>query len=388
MRTISPLTAQVIVDEIGNEIHTHINFMDAGGYIIASTDEARIGTLHEGAQKVIRERLEYLYVTADMETPTMKAGVNLPIVIHESIIGVIGITGEVERVVGYGKIVQHMTQIMIEDGLIKDEHRYDRRVRYRFLEEWISGRGNKYSWGFVERGEKLGIDVRKPRRVMIIHIAAYHQLSVTLEGQEKLEQVETTIRHSIEHEKECLYLRMPPQQIVLVPVCSNAQMKKLAQWLKEKIYSRYEEKLLIGIDSMLENDGTVFRMCGEAEKAVNCAVPDIREIVLYDDLCMDLFMNEIALGSMEEYIRKLFNGQREEEIEEYMKLIDAYFAYEGSITRTANSLYIHKNTLQYKLKKMESITGKDIRIPSEAAIYYIAREFYRRLWKKERLTRF
>ena len=75
-------------------------------------------------------------------------------------------------------------------------------------------------------------------------------------------------------------------------------------------------------------------------------------------------------------------------MEEYMQLIDAYFAYEGSITRAASALYIHKNTLQYKLKKMETITGKDIRIPSEAATYYIAREFYRRLWKKERIMRF
>lgn len=388
MRRISPLTAQVIVDEIGNEIHAHINFMDADGYIIASTDENRIGMLHEGAQKMIREQLECLYVTADMETPTMKAGVNLPIVIHEAIVGVIGITGEVERVVGYGKIVQHMTQIMVEDGLIKDEHRYDRRVRYRFLEEWISGVRNKYNWEFVERGEKLGIDVRRPRRVMIINIATYHQLSVTLQGQEKLEQMETTIRHSVEREGECLYLRMPPKQIVLVPVCSNEQMKQIAERLKEKIYSRYEETLLIGIDSNSNNDRIVFKMCDEAEKAVTCAVPLVREIVFYDDLYMDLFMNEISLGSMEEYIRKLFSGQSEEDVEEYMQLIDVYFTYEGSITQAANALYIHKNTLQYKLKKLETITGKDIRNPSEAAAYYIAREFYQRLHKKERLTRF
>jgi len=223
---------------------------------------------------------------------------------------------------------------------------------------------------------------------MAINIASYHQLSVTLEGQEKLERIETTIRHMIEQENECLYLRIPPKQIMLVPTCSNMQMKQLAQWLKERIYSRYEETLLIGIDSISENGRTVFNMCQEAEKAVACAVHGKREIVYYDDLCMDLFMDEISLGSMEEYIRRLFIGQREGEVEEYMQLIDAYFTYEGSINQAANALYIHKNTLQYKLKKMETITGKDIRIPSEAATYYIAREFYRRLWKKERLIRF
>ena len=380
------MTAQVIVDEIGNEIHTHINFMDANGYIIASTDQARIGMLHEGAQKVIREHLEHLYVTVDMETATMKAGVNLPIVIHETIVGVIGITGEVERVIGYGKIVQHMTQIMVEDGLIKDEHRYDRRVRYRFLEEWIAGMGNKYNWEFVERGEKLGIDVRKPRRVMIIHIDTYHQLSTSLEGQEKLEQIETTIRHIIERENEGLYLRLPPKQIVLVPACSDTKIKQLAQKLKTRIYSRYEEILLIGIDSLSKDESIIFKRCNEAEKAVACAATVVREIVFYDELCMDLFMNEITLSSMEEYIRRLFPRQSGEAIEEYMQLIETYFAYEGSITKAANALYIHKNTLQYKLKKMEAITGKDIRIPTGAATYYIAKEFYQKLLKKGRVT--
>lgn len=67
-----------------------------------------------------------------------------------------------------------------------------------------------------------------------------------------------------------------------------------------------------------------------------------------------------------------------------MQLIETYFAYEGSITKAANALYIHKNTLQYKLKKMEAITGKDIRIPTGSATYYIAKEFHQKLLKRGR----
>ena len=54
---ISQTAAQSIVEEIGREIQEHINFMDQEGYIVASTDEARLGTLHTGARRIIEEKL-------------------------------------------------------------------------------------------------------------------------------------------------------------------------------------------------------------------------------------------------------------------------------------------------------------------------------------------
>ena len=36
-----------------------------------------------------------------------------------------------------------------------------------------------------------------------------------------------------------------------------------------------------------------------------------------------------------------------------MMLIEAYFAYDGSINKMADALYMHKNTLQYKLKRWQ-----------------------------------
>ena len=45
--------AQAIVEEVGAIVGQHINMMDPEGYVIASTDPERIGTLHEGARKII-----------------------------------------------------------------------------------------------------------------------------------------------------------------------------------------------------------------------------------------------------------------------------------------------------------------------------------------------
>ena len=52
--------AQSIVEEVGAVVGQNINMMDRRGYVIASTDETRIGSLHEGARKLIEEHLPEL----------------------------------------------------------------------------------------------------------------------------------------------------------------------------------------------------------------------------------------------------------------------------------------------------------------------------------------
>ena len=69
--------AQSIVEEVGAVVGQNINMMDRRGYVIASTDETRIGSLHEGARKLIEEHLPELYVEVGHATPTSRPGLNL-----------------------------------------------------------------------------------------------------------------------------------------------------------------------------------------------------------------------------------------------------------------------------------------------------------------------
>ena len=43
----------------------------------------------------------------------------------------------------------------------------------------------------------------------------------------------------------------------------------------------------------------------------------------------------------------------------------------------ADALYIHKNTLQYRLKRLEELTGCDVRRPSQAPVFYMAVLFFK-----------
>lgn len=375
---IAQETAQTIVEEIGREIHENINFIDDRGYIIASTDEERIGNVHEGAKRIIREKLDELYITAEMETSSTRKGLNLPIRINHEIVGVIGITGEKEQVMGYGNIVRRMTEIMLEDSLSKDERRYDRRVRYRYIEEWIEMPRGLYNQNFIERGRRLGIDITRPRRAMMLEVERYHELSFSMEGQRKLEGIESTVRHLISTFPEALYLREPERQICLVEACSDQKLRELSDKIAEVIEQKYDEVLLFGMDGQVKGSDDAGKICREAKRALECCKYPDETRLFYDDLNVEILMNDITDQTMEEFLYKLFPTATMEELKEDMELIEEYFRCEGSVTRAAERMFVHKNTLQYRLKKLKETTGKDIRLPSEAAVYMMALYCYRK----------
>ena len=113
---LSRRSAQQIVEQIGKLVRQNINLMDESGHIIASTDPKRIGSFHQGAYRIISERLPELYITPEMETPSVRQGINLPLEVKGKVVGVIGITGGYQEVFSYGQIVKKMTEILIAEG--------------------------------------------------------------------------------------------------------------------------------------------------------------------------------------------------------------------------------------------------------------------------------
>lgn len=101
-----------------------------------------------------------------------------------------------------------------------------------------------------------------------------------------------------------------------------------------------------------------------------------RWLVCYSKLTLGLFVDEVSRTTREEYVKRIFAFMSDEEIAKWVSLLEVFYRCEGSITETASELYIHKNTLQYQLKKLASITGYDPRNLSCAGLYQTAINFY------------
>lgn len=370
---LSYLSAQQIVQEISEIVGQHVNMMDSDGIIIASTDPSRVGHVHEGAKRIVEENLAELYVSPDMETATTRNGLNLPLNINGQVVGVVGITGRYEQVIGYGKIVKKMTEILLREGYEQDEKRLDQRVLNRFLEDWIIGDGLVRASVLAERGMRLGIDITLPRRVMIVSIKDSAHYINTSNGQKLIENVEKTVSEQAKREGGII-LRNAGRQILLAVGRGDANIQNFALSLQRQVHRRFGISLCIGVDGHAED---LHKAYIKAQKAWRSAMYSADGIALYDQLCLEIFVEDVSKQSKKEYLHKVFTGCGYEEIRYWVGILNVYFSAEGSISQAAQQLYMHKNTFQYKLRKLEEITGYDVRLPSQAPILYMASNFFR-----------
>lgn len=214
---ISKNSAQQIVKEIGKLVRQNINLMDETGHIIASNDPSRIGNFHEGAYRIIQGHLSEFYITPELESqmPNVRQGINLPIEVGGEVQGVIGITGDYADVIKYGQIVKKMAEILIRERIDLDTRHLDQRVRSRFLEDWILGSGLSNPQALSERGFALGIDIRTPRRCIVVSAKNREAYTGSLEGQLLIEKMEGLISAHLAP-KNCIILRNAARQILLL----------------------------------------------------------------------------------------------------------------------------------------------------------------------------
>ena len=73
------------------------------------------------------------------------------------------------------------------------------------------------------------------------------------------------------------------------------------------------------------------------------------------------------------FIKEIFDGKSPDEFdEETLTTINKFFENSLNVSETSRQLYIHRNTLVYRLDKIEKSTGLDLRIFEDAITFKIA----------------
>jgi len=376
---ITRSNAQRIVEEMEGIIHKHINMMDSSGYIIASTDPLRIGQFHGAAQRVIANRMDELIVSGDGDFEGAREGINLPIMFNDEIIGVIGITGSLDEVKQFGLIIKKMTELLVLDSYKKEQGQLEDRTRSYFIEEWIFGNSHEDDRTFEVRGRLLGIDIHKPRIVAVQYLASTaSDESSEIDMQRIREKIIRDLKKEIEYNKDNIVISIGSKYIYLFNSKSTAFVRDKLEEIKNKLEANYAVRVSTGIGNIRTNYNGISQSYLEAEKALKVSLSSsAREIRLYDDINIELFIEEIPHRVKREFVKKIFRGCTEKEISEWIEILEVFFKYNGSINRAADEMYIHKNTLQYRINKLIRRTGFDPRVTKDALLLYLALLIYR-----------
>ena len=171
-----------------------------------------------------------------------------------------------------------------------------------------------------------------------------------------------------------IFTRTASMMICLVAEHADEKLRVFADRIQRSVKKAHGIDIFIGIDSP---DHSVTRSYMKAKKALRAAKNFPNKICFYDDITLETFIDEISPESRQEFIRHIFSGYTDEEINKWVRLLQVYFDTNGSINRTSEKLLMHKNTFQYQLKKLHEQTGRDPRHITDAALYYLALQFYK-----------
>ena len=314
---ISSSLGMSIVTEVKKIIHEDLTFMDKSCRIIACTDERRIGDFHEASRKMLDEGLKELTVPDDDTYQGTRSGINLTLELEGQVVGVVGITGNEEEVSRYGQVVKKMTEILLLESYLKEEKIRERSARNRFLQEWLMTDELRMNPALVDEGISQGIDVMAARRAAVLEHTGNSIMS-----QEDVERIEHRIRRILKEDMRNVSGSSGGNFIVLMSERSDGG------------------------------------------------------IAFYDSILLEIFINDIGQATKEEFIQRVFKGCSEKRMKEAVRILRVLYECDGSINQAAEQLYLHKNTLQYKLNRLREKTGYDPRKLSSAPYYYLAIAFY------------
>lgn len=375
MTVLTQTIAQDIAERTMKILTHNINVMNESGLIIGSGDRHRIGMVHEGAVKVIenKKRIDIGVNPKELLAGT-KPGVNLPIVFKENIVGVIGISGDPEEIAQFGELVKMTAEMMLEQSSLIAELEWDVRIREELVNQLIHHETDELSF---EQAERLHIDLTKNRIPILLELIPTHMKESTLSQLKKkiLSYLQTYL-----HENDLMANSGSTKIIILKsyePMVENKHIAKEFQSLAKMFNDRYSVSCLVGIGmeyTTLSEAQTSYQYAKEALKVGKTLYPDD---VVYDheELLLPILLSQFSTRGnklLDDY-QKLVAYDKRGELQTTLHM---YIEEDGELSQTAKKLYIHRNTLSYRLEKIEQITGKDPRKTKDLLRLHISHLLY------------
>ena len=156
---------------------------------------------------------------------------------------------------------------------------------------------------------------------------------------------------------------------MIKPSSLNATLISLQQSIK----SAYDLDLNLGVGSVCTTSLESSQSFSEAQESLMWANNfSHAAIQFYEDLDLGILLLPELNATAPAFEKKILGNLSEKEKADYMHLLKAYEKHNGSITKCADELYIHKNALQYRLNSLHDKTGFNPRNLNDYVILKLA----------------
>ncbi len=152
-------------------------------------------------------------------------------------------------------------------------------------------------------------------------------------------------------------------------------LEKLARSIADSLGTEYYTHVLVGIGTAIDNIKDLARSYREAQVSleVGKVFDTEKTIVSYDNLGIARLIYQLPTTLCEMFLREIFKrGSIESLDHETLFTIQKFFENNLNVSETSRKLFVHRNTLVYRLEKIKKLTGLDLREFDDAIVFKVA----------------
>ena len=155
----------------------------------------------------------------------------------------------------------------------------------------------------------------------------------------------------------------------------SKDLEKLARSIVDTLSSEFYTKAIVGIGTSVVGLKELARSFKEAQVAleVGKVFDTDQSIVSYDNLGIARLIYQLPTTLCETFLKEVFKtGSIDSLDHETLFTIHKFFENNLNVSETSRKLFVHRNTLVYRLEKIKKLTGLDLREFDHAIIFKIA----------------
>ena len=346
---ISNQILQTTIDGLKNIARIDLSILDTEGKVLATTVP--------GAENY--ESTVLAFVESPADSQVIQGHLFFKVYDEQQLEYVLLANGDNDDVYMVGKIAA----FQIQNLLVAYKERFDKD---NFIKNLLLD--NLLLVDIYNRAKKLHIETDVRRVVYIIEI-----------NREKDNTVLESVRGLFGGKSKDFITAVDEKNLIVVkeiaPGEGYPEINKTARMMLNLLKGETGEEIHIAYGTIVPELKEVSRSYKEAKMALDVGKIffEERDIIAYSSLGIGRLIYQLPIPLCKIFIREIFDGKSPDEFdEETLTTINKFFENSLNVSETSRQLYIHRNTLVYRLDKLQKSTGLDLRVFEDAITFKIA----------------
>lgn len=329
-----------------------VGVMNVTGEVVACTDQSLKGTFRDDALSALEEMIgSYMVRDGDTYKPVATPGARFEYVVF--------VSGEDE----YARSLAVMAALAVGNAKKYYDEKHDRAtfIKNIILDNILSG-------DIYMKASELRMPQDVPHVVYLIRQVEHCDTAA----------IDIVSNMFPDKMKDFVISISETELAVVCETSKNTEAKqfiKVAESIRDTLKAELLTKTEIGIGTVAHTLKDLAGSYKEAQSAINVGkmFDTERDVMSYENLGIGRLIYQLPTTLCEMFLSEVFKDNSLDALDsETLMTIQKFFENNLNVSETSRNLFVHRNTLVYRLEKIKKITGLDLREFDHAIIFKVA----------------